>query len=283
MMLTSFLRRERQIPDTLVSASRAAALAARRLGTRSFVISDYEHAHLTVFRLAGSTILFPDVIEASAYRRSGFREDRLIAFKGLKEDLTFTGLSLEGVEEAPLDGRSRDDVVRVLVRPPAEESHYYTPRSRALYLEALRHVADDERTVVVLAPRYARQREDLDGVKSANPPIVLTHPVPFLSLLRAVDLVLCSGGTMLREAAYLGVPAYSLLASELGAVDRHLEAIGRAVLISSRRDLCKIKLQRLEGWSPLFSNPNLVDELADLLVRRPGRETQPNPNPAASS
>ena len=28
---------------------------------------------------------------------------------------------------------------------------------------------------------------------------------------------------MLREAAYLGIPAYSLFQGELGAVDRHLE------------------------------------------------------------
>ena len=123
-------------------------------------------------------------------------------------------MRLEDVEEAPLDGSSREGLVRVLVRPPAEQSHYYTPRSRTLYLDALRHVAADERAVVVLAPRYEWQRRDLDELAPANPPIVLTEPVPFLSLLRAVDLVLCSGGTMLREAAYLGVPAYSLLASE---------------------------------------------------------------------
>jgi predicted glycosyltransferase len=267
--LTSFLRGAGRRPDTLVSASRAATLAARRLGIRSFFVSDYEHANLTVFRLAGATVLFPEVIPREAYRRSGFRDDRLIAFNGLKEDLTFAGIRLEEVEAAPLDGSSREDVVRALVRPPAEQSHYYTPRSRALYLDALRQVARNDRAVVVLAPRYEWQRHDLESLAPANPPIVLTEPVPFLPLLRAVDLVLCSGGTMLREAAYLGVPAYSLLASEIGAVDRYLERIGRAVLISASRDLGEIQVRRLDGWSPLAGNPTLVDEIADLLVSSP--------------
>ena len=269
LRLTSFLRGAGQHPDTLVSASRAAALAARRLGVRSFFISDYEHANLSVFRLAGSTVLFPEVIGSAAYRRAGFREDRLIAFRGLKEDLTFSGVVLESVEEAPLDGSSREGIVRVLVRPPAEQSHYYTPRSRTLYLDALRRVAADERAVVLLAPRYEWQRRDVDDLAPANPPIVLTQPIPFLSLLRAVDVVLCSGGTMLREAAYLGVPAYSLLASKTGAVDRYLEQIGRVILISSSQDVSKIKLGRLDAWSPLASNPRLVDDLADLVLSPP--------------
>jgi uncharacterized protein len=264
--LTSFLRAGRRRPDTLVSASRAASLAARCLGVRSFFISDYEHASLAAFRLAGSTVLFPEVIGYAPYRRAGFRQDRLVPFKGLKEDLTFSGADLERVGEAPLDGSPRDGSARVLVRPPAEQSHYYTPRSRALYLAALGRVAADERATVVLAPRYESQRRDLEDLAPANPPIVLEQPVPFLSLLRAVDLVLCSGGTMLREAAYLGVPAYSLLASEIGAVDQHLESIGRVVLISSRQDVSKIEPRRLASWSPLAGNPGLVDDLAQLFV-----------------
>jgi len=266
--LTSLVREGRR-PDVLVSASRAATLAARRLGIRSFVISDYEHANLTLFRWARATVLHPDVIDRSAYLGAGFAPERLVSFRGLKEDPTFAGIEIEQIEPAPLDGGSRDGRVRVLVRPPAEESHYYRERSRTLYLEALRHLAAREEAVIVLAPRSARQRVDLDGLAPANPPIVLTRPVPFVSLLRAVDLVLCSGGTMLREAAYLGIPAYSLFASDLGAVDRHLAAIGRAVLLSSEQELPRIRLERTTAFSPLAENPGLADELAELLLQNP--------------
>src|SRR5205823_9549885 len=98
----------------------------------------------------------------------------------------------------------------------------------------------DVRTV--FAPRYARQRADVEALDWRVEPVVLTEPVPFVSLLKAVDLVVCSGGTMLREAAYLGVPAYTILRSEIGGVDRWLESIGRIGVLGSEADLERIEL-----------------------------------------
>ena len=45
---------------------------------------------------------------------------------------------------------------------------------------------------------------------------------------------------MLREAAYLGVPAYSILRSAIGSVDRYLESIGRLRILSTARLLAYI-------------------------------------------
>ena len=249
-------------------------MAARRLGVRSYAISDYEYANLTSFRRAGSTILFPKVIDSAVYQEAGFPSDRLIAFDGLKEDLTFAGVTSMQSEEttetaAPTRGRAYP-------RPPAggDEPLLPAPLSPAVPgRPPLRRAGTS--TPFSCSLRGIRVNERSRRSRPANPPIVLTHPVPFVSLLSTVDLVLCSGGTMLREAAFLGVPAYSLLASDLGEVDRHLEAIGRAVLISSRQDLSKIRLERLEAWSPISSNPDLVDELADLLVRQARRRIRP--------
>jgi predicted glycosyltransferase len=251
--------RSEPAPDVLVCASRAAVLAARRIRVPSFVVSDYEHANLTLFRWSGSTIMFPDVIDTSAYRSRGISRRRLVPFRGLKEDLTFAGVDLGAIERLRLE---TDDRLRVLVRPPAEDSHYYAGRSRELYLAALRRFAAQDDVVVVLSPRYERQRDDLAPLGFVNEPIVLDRPLPFLTLLRSVDAVLTSGGTMLREAAYLGVPAYSLFGSRLGAVDRHLAAIGRARLLSTEQDIANIRLERSNGFSPLESNPHLDDELA---------------------
>jgi predicted glycosyltransferase len=260
--LSALLRRTR-VPDVLVCASRAAVLAARRIRVPSFVVSDYEHANLTLFRWAGSTIMFPDVIDKSAYRSAHIPARRLVAFRGLKEDLTFAGVDLGAIERLRL---GLDEQLRVLVRPPAEDSHYYAGRSRELYLAALRRFGAQEDVVIVLAPRYPRQRDDLTGLSVANEPIVLDRPLPFLTLLRSVDAVLTSGGTMLREAAYLGIPAYSLFGSRLGAVDRHLAAIGRATLLESEQDITNIQLEHSLGFSPLESNPHLDDQLAALVI-----------------
>jgi uncharacterized protein len=95
--------------------------------------------------------------------------------------------------------------------------------------------------------------------------------VPFVSLLKAVDAVVCAGGTMLREAAYLGIPAYSIFQSRPAAVDRHLERLGRAVLVRGPQDLARLQLVRREGPPQrLDANPHLLDQLVELIVTRAG-------------
>jgi uncharacterized protein len=263
--LAAFIRRE-GVPDRLVCASRAAVLVARRYGVPSYLITDYEHSNLTAFRLGRTTILYPDVIDSGAFRQAGFPEERLIPFRGLKEDLTFAGVDLDRIEPTLLPGSTDGDLVRVLVRPPADESHYYSQESTLLYMKTLEHVARDPRALVVLVPRYSRQAADLEAFAFANSPVILDRPVPFLSLLKAIDLVLCSGGTMLREAAYLGIPAYSIFRSRLGGVDDYLQSIGRVVVLSSPEALDAIKIEKAPVFSPLATNPDLVNEIAEIVM-----------------
>jgi predicted glycosyltransferase len=97
---------------------------------------------------------------------------------------------------------------------------------------------------------------------------VLGEPVHFVSLLRGVDLVVSSGGTMLREAAYLGVPAYSIFRSRIGAVDRYLESIGRLRLVSSAEDFERIELAPAERKPVLASNPRLGEDLVAEIMSR---------------
>jgi predicted glycosyltransferase len=256
--LVTAVRPER--PSVLVCASRAAALAASLLRIPSIVILDYEFVDLTAFRLSGAKILFPDVIDPDLLRRRGIPARSLAPFKGLKEDLTFFDASLDSVKE--VDFGTRGDDVRVLVRPAAEQSHYFRPESRAIVGLALQYLAE-RNAQVVFAARYPQQVRALEGIAWSRPPVVISKPVPFVSLLKAVDAVVCSGGTMFREAAYLGIPAYSIFQGPLGAVDRHLEAVGRACLIRSAEDLDKIRIERRSGsLSPMRINPGLADDIA---------------------
>ena len=259
-----FSRRGR--PDVVVCASRPAALAARWMRIPSFILGDYEYVHVAMYRMTDSHLAFPDVIDPAVFRRRGIRGARLLPYRGVKEDLTFAGLDLDSVAPAEhIAAAGGDDRVRVLFRPPAEESHYFRSESKDLALALLEHLSGQERAVVVLSPRYPWQAEYLKRFEWANEPVVLTEAVPFLSLLKSVDLVVSSGGTMLREAAYLGVPAYSIFRSEIGAVDRHLEAIGRLTFLTSPADFGKLRLERGGHRPVLRSNPALVDELVERI------------------
>lgn len=261
--VVQYLRRTGR-PDASVSASRAAAVAGRLLGHPSFAIIDYEHVSLGVQRLTRSRVLHPDVIPAGAFREKGIRDRDLLPFRGLKEDLSFSQVDVEGAQAHELPVAA--GLVRALVRPAAEESHYYREESGHMTLDLLERLAGDERTVVIFSPRYPRQADYLNRFEWRNEPFVLDRAVPFASLLKAVDLVVSSGGTMLREAAYLGVPAYSTFQGDIGAVDRHLESLGRLHLLSSPADFDHMSLSKAAPLAPLETNPGLVDDIAERVI-----------------
>jgi predicted glycosyltransferase len=263
--LLAVVRNDRR-PAALLTVSRSAVLAARRLRIPSFVLCDYEHADLRLYRVAGSFLLHPAVIGQEVFVDKGFSPGRLIPFTGLKEDISFSRLDLDSVP--PYQLGVEDALVRALFRPPAEESHYYVSRSGALARELLTYLAADDQLVVVFSPRYQWQREQLADLGWANQPIVLTDAVPFVSLLKSVDLLISSGGTMLREAAWFGVPAYSIFQSELGSVDRYLRSIGRVELISSAEEFDRLRVARLEQRQPPMAVAGVPEQLVQAVLER---------------
>ena len=255
-------------PDVLLAASRPAALVARRYGIPSFIVGDYEFANAGFYRYTGSCILHPNVVDPASFTEQGMRADRLIPFAGLKEDISFADVDLDAVPAWSPPADTRADTAIVLVRPPAEKSHYYDARSGSLGRELLAHLAGRDDATVVFAPRYPEQVDELARFDWRNEPVVLRESVPFVSLLKGVDLVVCSGGTILREAAYLGIPAYSIFQSRIGGVDRHLERIGRVTVISNAGELDRIELRKRGELDRLDANPALLDEVVDLVESR---------------
>jgi uncharacterized protein len=263
--LRAFARRRGPI-DLVLTGSRAATLAARTLRIPSFAIVDYEYVDLSIFRLAGTTIVHPRVIDAGQFRRRGIAAGRLLPFDGLKEDISFAGVDIEAV--VPHDFGSNNGASRVLFRPAAEESHYYRRESGELGLELLRFLA--ARGVrVVFSPRFEWQIRYLESAgRWEHEPIVLGEPIPTVPLLKAVDAVVSAGGTMLREAGYLGVPAYSIFRSRTGAVDRHLVSIGRLAMLASPQDFERIELTPRGRSEPLRTNPAVLEQLEQMITER---------------
>ncbi len=259
------LFRELGRPDVVLGASRTAAVTARRLGIASFYIVDYEYAHTTMLRLTGSYLFHPDVIDPAVFIHHGIKPSRLIPFEGLKEDITFAETDIDAIEPHVFPDVSAE-TIKVLFRPPAEESHYYRSESRRIALAALEHLAQSDDVTVVFSPRARRQTEYLGHARWTRAPLLLSRPLPFVPLLKAVDLVISSGGTMLREAAYVGIPAYSIFKSEIGAVDHHLESLGRLTIIDSPADFERIALTK-DGRRPVLrSNPDLIGEISETIL-----------------
>jgi uncharacterized protein len=256
-------------PDVVVHAGRAPALAASVLRIPSFCFLDYEFVDVAVARVTRSFVVHPRVIPASAFTRRGVREDRLLDYDGLKEHLTFAGTDLAAVEPLELEG-SADGCSRILVRPPAEESHYYRSESGSVARALVAYLAEQDGVQVVFSPRSADQASYLDDLSWQVQPIVVAGSTPFLPLLYSVDAVVASGGTMAREAAYLGIPSYSIFQGDVGAVDRHLESLGRLEFLASSEDFARLRLEPKPEPVALTARTSVPDQVVDDVSRRAG-------------
>lgn len=255
------------MPDAVLSPNRAAILAAWRMRIPSFVFSDYEYANMSIYRLAKATVFHPDVVDPAVLVRSGIDPQRLISYAGLKEDVTFADIDIDAVPPYDL-GRADNGLSKVLFRPPAEESHYFREDSRRAAIGVLRALRDRDDVLLVYSPRTPGQLHYVTSMEWRIPPVVLERPVAFLPLLKAVDAVISAGGTMIREAAYLGIPAYSIFQGEIAAIDRYLESIGRLRIIDHPADFEGISLPPRSSGTRLRSNPQLVDQVTGEIMRR---------------
>ena len=73
---------------------------------------------------------------------------------------------------------------------------------------------------------------------------------------------------MLREAAYLGVPAYSIFRGNIGAVDRYLASIGRLSLVASPADFSSIELAPKVSISPLRTTSSMAEQVMSMIIER---------------
>src|SRR5215203_1251880 len=96
--LIAVLERQSARPDLVVTGSRSATLAARKLGISSFVIIDYEYVNLFAYRLSGSHIVHPSVIDSGLLGSQGIPRNRLMPFDGLKEDIAFADVDLFAIK-----------------------------------------------------------------------------------------------------------------------------------------------------------------------------------------
>lgn len=234
--------------DLVVSHnSQEPLIVARVLGIRSVNLMDYEHHpgnHLS-FRAARRVIVpasFPD----HALKRFGVGEKKLRRFNGIKEDVYLADFRPDPtfVEELVGLGISPDDKL-VVIRPHAPEALYHRAYENDVLDNLLDHLASFEDTKIILLPRKDYQGEELK-LKHPQPNIII--PIKALSgsdLIATADLVISGGGTMNREAAALGVPAYTIFAGKQAAIDEYLIVEGR---------LKKLSLNDVPQLAPIKKN-----------------------------
>jgi len=232
------------------------AVAAFRLGIPHVTMQDYEFntaSHRVNFRLA-NRILFPDVVDVETLESFGASVQKLVRYPGMKEEYYLHGFM---PDEAVLDelGLDRRRIIVTLRTPPTLATYHRF--ENPLVDEVLTHLSRQENVTSVVLARTAEQRRAVESRALPNT-IVPSEAVDGHGLVYFSDAVISAGGTINREAAVLGVPAYTLFKGRLGAVDQALVADGRVVRLTDPED---IRLAKRDVGTICTRDPGLLVDL----------------------
>ena len=225
--------RSRDFDLALAHGSHELTLTARSLGIPSATAHDYEFATLQhhLGLRAATRVVFPEVIPSARLARLGAKPPKLVRYPGIEEEYYLADFE---PDRAVLDGIDPAKVIAV-VRTPPDVSLYHRHGS-PLFAGVLERLGRDESVHAVVLPRTAEQHEAIRRL--ALPSLHLPQrAVDAQSLVALADLVVSAGGTMNREAAALGTPAYTTFAGSVGAVDELLISEGRLHPLASVDDL----------------------------------------------
>lgn len=254
------------IPDILITGSRSSSLAASILSIPDFAFCDYEYAELKSHQILKSYLVFPAIIPKRVFIEKGFLGDRLIAYNGLKEDITFSKSDYDNIEPMLLPTKW-ENKRKILLRPPATQSHYYKRTSGDIYHEVLKELSTSNDCVVVFSPRYPWMIDEIRTYEWCNQPLILDNCVDTIALLKAVDVVVSSGGTMIREAAFWGIHAISIFAGEKCSVDTYLEAKGLLIFAQTIEQFRDALAPRKREHS-IMHNTNVLNEITEEIQKR---------------
>jgi predicted glycosyltransferase len=270
-------------PSVAVSHnSYAQALAGRTLGIPVVTAMDYEFqpANHLAFRCA-TLVAVPDVFPLDALHRQGADLSKVWRYSGLKEEIALAGFAPDPeyleragvVRGAGIASGAETTPPVVVVRPPADMALYHRFQNPlfAELLGLLEQWRRDGRALVVLLARTPQQAASLEG-EGFGGLVWKGEPLDGRQLIAAADAVISAGGSMNREGAVLGTPAFSIYAGKLAAVDRALVADGRLTLLRSAQDVAALALARKPAVAPATSvappEPRVDDGLLGQFVDR---------------
>ena len=258
--------RGRRIDLVVSHNSQEPLVAARILGVRSVNLMDYEHHpgnHLS-FRSARRVIV-PESFPAAALERFG-AVNKARRFEGIKEDVYLSDQIADPMFATELEslGVLAENVL-VVVRPHAPEALYHRGVENRLLAELLDRLAEDANARIILLPRKSYQGDELRERHPQQNIIIPERALEGGNLIAAADMVISGGGTMNREAAALGVPAYTIFAGTPAAIDQYLIDTGRMKSIRTSEDVTGIVPAKKTGLS-LRGNTAARARVADLIL-----------------
>jgi predicted glycosyltransferase len=224
--------------------SYAQAVAARLCGIQFVTAMDYEFqpANRWCFMLA-RTILVPEGFDASTVASQRARA-RIRRHPGLKEHVYLGDWPID-VEGARSSLGLSEGESFFLVRSPADHALYHR-FANDLFDDLLARLLQVRGTSTVVLTRTEEQQSRVQSKFEGEPSVLLpTGPLDGPSLIAGAAAVVSAGGTMAREAAVLGRPAFSIFQGRDAGVDSWLVSNGRLTRLRSSEEMDRIDWERL--------------------------------------
>lgn len=253
-------------------SSRSALLASWLKRIPSVALYDYEYVNSTFQNIFATKILMPNVFTIDKLKKANINTKNLDFYPGIKEQIYISS----NYKKTDLLNEFGIDTSKIIItfRPPETSGHYHNPKSEIIMDEILNKMAQEkEKIFLIVLPRTEEQKENISNFFRENkiPFFIPERPLNGIDLILSSDLVLSGGGTMIREAAVLGMPAYSFFQGPKGAVDEFLESNGRLILIHSKSDIEKIKFKKKKYESNILKTNQreiisfICDQLESLI------------------
>ena len=265
---------ERKPTVAISHGSRSQMIVARLFKIPIIVFLDYEYVQTMPF-VKPKAIFIPNVISKKTLEKFKLN---IIKYPGIKEDIYVPGFKPD--ESIKNFFKFSPNLINVVLRPPAYQAHYYNPESEKLFEDVIDFLVNVNNVQTIMLPRDNRQREVLkikyEKYFYNSSLIIPEDVVNALNLMWYSDLVISGGGTMIREAAALGVPVYSIFRGIIGDVDNHLSKTGRLTFIKNSEEIkSKIRLKKRKRLNrPLNINSlalhTILNDLENLINKISG-------------
>ena len=250
-------------------SSYAQIIAAKSLKIPVVTLMDYEYQPANHIGFRFSDYLFvPDCFSNNVLKKYGSDLNKVYKYKGIKEELYLRNFQpqqnfLEIVYQSldsNLSYKEFKNKVIITVRTPATMSAYHQ-FDNLLFDRLIEYISQLENTVIIYLPRTIEQKEKIIFNRLSNvfcPKKILEGK----NLIYNSDIVISAGGTMNREAAVLGTPAYTIFAGKMGSVDKELIKKSLLFEITSESDFEKILIRKKPYKKPEHSiSYDLLDDI----------------------
>jgi predicted glycosyltransferase len=239
--------------------SRAQIIACKLRGMPVISTEDYEYANMIHAKFTKFTLI-PSVIPKN---RINIPENKLIHYEGYKEDMY-----MSDYQPRDIDLQINASKVVVLFRPGDYYSHYQSKEYQTIekgLLELFR--VHKEKIFLLVFPRHEEQKNYLAEYFGRNN---MEYDFPRTNyfgpdLIWKSDMIIGGGGTMLREACLLSVPAYSFFSGKTGAVDEDYVRQGKMTLIRKADDLRNIRFVKCTTKS-IRRNKKVFETFRDIII-----------------